>query len=294
MAASCRRHQVRSGEREELEEKGFVVFDGVLDRSMRDRLAAVADAVVAAQGPDHATSQQTTGSMVPVTSHPAYAELIALPAARDVLVSLGFADATFSDGWVISKPGGAPRLFWHYDWFAWEDPASYQRTPLQVALMYYLDDTCRANGCLRVVPGSHNRHNDLHDLLSVPRPALTAGEVSDVAEFGDRPDEVDVPIRAGELLVTDARLLHASHPNTTRERRRLVTLWYQPALSTLPERIQAQMARKAQQVPDWWPAEARQRVNDIRTTYDGNAEPYPRTLYRRRVQATGSNEGVAR
>lgn len=281
-------------QREELEDRGFVVFEGLLDASTVAALAAVTDVVVAARGAEHASRQRTTGSMVPVTSDPSYVDLITLPAARGALAALGFPGATFSDGWVISKPARAPRLFWHYDWFAWEDPASYQRTPLQISLMYYLDDTSRDNGCLRVIPGSHHRHNDLHELLSAPRDALSAGTQADVPEFDDRPDEVDVPVRAGDLLVADARLLHASHANSTDERRRLVTLWYQPTPADLPERIQAQMARKAQQPPAWWPARARDALATALTTYEGDAEPYPRTLYRRRGEPVSADEGGGR
>ena len=43
--------------------------------------------------------------------------------------------------------------------------------PPQVFCMYYLTDTCRENGCLRVIPGSHTRHNPLHDLVAEPHSA---------------------------------------------------------------------------------------------------------------------------
>ena len=35
----------------------------------------------------------------------------------------------------------------------------------------------------------------------------------------DHPDAVDLPMRAGDLVVADGRLLHAAHPNTTDARR---------------------------------------------------------------------------
>lgn len=273
----------RSIRRVELEENGFCIVPDVLDRSAVKELITVTDRVVDDQGAGHGTRQRTTGSMVPITSDPLYADLITRPSAWAALAELGFDDATFSDGWVISKPGGGPRLFWHYDWFTWEDEASYGATPLQVSLMYYLNDTTVENGCLRVVPGSHRTHNPLHDLLSRPRAELTRSEHDDWPEFADRPDEVDVPVRAGDLLITDARLLHAGHANRTNERRRLITLWYQPSLATMPERMQAQMALKAQKPPDSWPAASREKLNAVLTRYDGSAEPYERSLYRRQL-----------
>lgn len=267
--------------REALLRDGFVVVPDVLEDNLRERLKIVTDAVVARQDAEHAKRHLSTGSMVPTTSDPAYAELITLPAALAALASLGYPEPHFSDGWVISKPGGGRRLFWHYDWFTWQDDASLRREPLQVSLMYYLDSTRRENGCLRVIPGSHAAHNPLHDELSAQRRELDAGNDRHRAEFSDRPDEVDVPVRAGDLLIADARLLHAGHPNDTDERRRLITLWYQPDLASLPERMQAQMAAKAQPVPADWPPAARDAAWRVRTRYGGSAEPYERAPYRR-------------
>ena len=147
--------------------------------------------------------------------------------------------------------------------------------------MYYLSDTRPENGCLRVIPGSHCNHNALHDLLDAPHSeGLTRGDNLSAVEFSDRPDEVDVPIKAGDLLVGDARLLHTTHANDTDQRRTLLTLWYQPDLKTLPERIQAQMVAKAQPIPEDWPDDARHKVEALLARYDGTAVPYQRSLYR--------------
>jgi FPC/CPF motif-containing protein YcgG len=100
-----------------------------------------------------------------------------------------------------------------------------------------------------------------------------------------RPDEVDVPVVAGDLLIGDARILHAAHRNDTDARRTLITLWYQPELSSLPERMQAQMAAKAQAIPEWWPADAREQLGAVRASYSGSARPYDRSLYRPRPLA---------
>ena len=203
--------------------------------------------------------------------------------ALNALAALGFPHPTYTDGYVISKPGHSPRLFWHYDWFAWEDLSSYEPRPQQLFLMYYLSDTTRRNGCLRVIPGSHLHHNPLHDSLAAPH-SQELGEarhLDDVA-FSTRPDEADVSVRAGDLLIGDARLLHAAHENTTDERRSLITLWYQPDFAALSESVQAQMAAKVQSPPDWWPTEVRALVEPLLPCYQGNAAPLGRSLYRRK------------
>jgi len=219
--------------------------------------------------------------MIRTVTDPEFVDLVTNPATLAVIAAMGWATPTHTDGYVISKPPGGVRLFWHYDWFCWDDPVSYDQSPPQIFAMYYLQDTTRANGSLRVIPGSHRTHNALHDLLDEPHSAeLTkAGDLSHPG-FSTRQDEIDVPIRAGDLLLGDARLLHAAHANNSDERRTLVTIWYQPDFDALPERAQAQMMAKLHHPPEAYPAEARAKLATITPRYAGEAVPYERQLYR--------------
>ena len=74
--------------------------------------------------------------------------------------------------------------------------------------------------------------------------------------FAEHPDEVDICVGAGDLVVADARVLHAAWPNQTDQRRPLVLLWW----SVFP----------FPRVPSWWegaiPAE-------IQTDPDAAYEP---------------------
>ena len=97
-----------------------------------------------------------------------WGELVLHPGLFDCLRRLGYTDVTFTDGYVISKPPQSPQLFWHYDWFTWVEPEDFRPAPQQVFAMYYLTDTSRHNGCLRVIPGSHYRHNPLHEVIGQP------------------------------------------------------------------------------------------------------------------------------
>lgn len=269
---------------EQLVRDGFYTFPKILDDRMLDRLRGATDSLLAAQTEEQQRRQRSTGSMVPLskTEDPVFAELILWQPALDALRSVGYDRPTYTDGYIISKPGGGPRLFWHYDWFAWEDPSAFKPAAPQLFFMYYLTDTRQENGCLRVIPGSHVRHNALHDELSAPHSeALARAEDTDRPEFSTRPDEVDVPVNAGDLLIGDARILHAAHANTTGERRTLLTLWYQPDFQSLPERIQAQMVAKTHAIPEAWPTDVRERVRQMNPLYSGAAQPYERSLYRK-------------
>ena len=269
--------------RTQLIEQGYCLVPDILSEDLRARLEAATENLIAGQTAEQAASFRAQGSMFPTTSDPAFADLIALPSALACLHGMGFAHPTFSDGYVISKPGHSPRLFWHYDWFAWEDPRSYEPVPPQLFLMYYLSDTSPQNGCLRVVPGSHIHHNPLHDLLRAPhsKELGAARDLANAPEFTNRPDEADVPVRVGDLVIGDARLLHATHSNDTDARRTVITLWFQPDMASLPERMQAQMAAKTQPLPAAWPEAAKAKVAPLLTHYDGAALPYERSLYKR-------------
>lgn len=266
--------------REHLFADGFARFHGVFSHAQIDVWQAACDAALARHD---ARPYAAQGSMLPTTVDPILADLIAHPALLARLAELGFPDPSFADGYIISKPAGGGRLFWHYDWFAWDDPRSFEPPPPQVFAMVYLTDTRRENGCLRAIPGSHVAEHPLHRRLAEPHSAaLSRGEGD--AEFSDPPDAVDVPVDAGDLLIGDARLLHAAHANASDTRRTLITLWYQPDLESLPERMQAQMAAKTQPIPDHWPESARERLRPLlaRERYRGDAEPYGRQLWRPR------------
>ena len=277
--------------REQLLRDGYCKFEGVLPPEMVARLGAASDRLLDALPREQAEHLRAQGSLLHTTGDPLFAYLVANPAALQALASLGFPSPTFSDGYVISKPGHSPRLFWHYDWFAWQDPYSFGPNPPQLFAMFYLTNTSRTNGCLRVIPGSHVHHNPLHDDLREPHSALlsSARDMS-LPEFSDRPDEVDVPARAGDMLVGDARLLHAAHANETDERRTLITLWYQPDLRSMPEAIQAQMAAKVQKAPADWPQGAKDKYNALLASYEGTASPLARQLYRRQDLAHGGKQ----
>ncbi len=268
--------------KQQLRQDGFCLFEGALTPEKVQSLRAASDRMLDAFPKEEAEKLRAQGSLLPTTGDPEFADLVAWPAALDAMKSLGFEQPAFSDGYVIAKPGHSPRLFWHYDWFAWQDAYSFSTASPQLFAMYYLSDTSRRNGCLRVIPGSHIARNPLHDLLQEPHsPALSTARDMSLPDFSDRPDEVDVAVRAGDLILGDARLLHAAHANETDERRTLITLWYQPEMAAMPERIQAQMAAKVQHAPAWWPADAADKYNSLLARYEGDAQPYERALYPR-------------
>ena len=274
--------------RDQLLSNGFCKIPRMLTIDMLNKLRKATDLLLDLQTTEEKATHRSQGSSIEFnnTSDTLFADLITLPSSLQALSNLGFKDITFTAGFIISKPALSPQLYWHYDWFSWQDPSMYEPVPPQVFFMYYLTDTRRQNGCLRVIAGSHSKYNTLHALIGrTHRKELNKATDLNQEDFKTRPDEIDVPVNAGDLLIGDARLLHASHPNHTNKRRTVLTLWYQPDFSSLPERVRAQLVDShLRPVSKDWLKEGQAKVAALNPNYTGTAEPYKREFRSRKKE----------
>lgn len=264
-------------QKEQLLKDGYCVFENILDAEMLHSLRKVSDELLAGQSLENKKLYYSTGSNIPLTEDPFFAELIAYPDVLAALASLGYPESKFSIGFIISKQPNSPRLFWHYDYAAWDDPDAFGETPQQLFLMYYLVDTTPHNGCLRVIPGTHIHDNPLiSELQEAHIEELTRADNLDIVDFSTRPDEVDVPVKAGDLLIGDARLLHATHANHSSDRRTVLTLFYHPDFQQLSEPVQAFVSQNmTARIPEEWPQHAKNLVEPLLARYEGSARPLP-------------------
>ena len=252
---------------------GYCVFEQVLTQEMLARVRAASDGLLAAQSPEHFDEQKSTGSMISVYDDPFFADLVAYAPALNALNALGYPNPRWSSGFVISKPGHSPPLFWHQDWWGWNDPISYTDIPQQLFLMYYLVDTRIENGCLRVIAGSHRNRHPMHDVVHTAHTdELRRATDPSHPVYQPIPEDQAVPVRAGDLVIGDSRLLHGSHANQSGERRTVITLWYHPNFDTSSPRIQAHLSKIQSRVSDW-PPQAQELVQRLVPTYGGDEEP---------------------
>jgi hypothetical protein len=260
------------GKFEQLITDGFCLAENVLDPDMLSRLQQTTNQLLDAQSDEKYDEQRSTGSMVDVGSHPIFAELVVYPPARTVLEALGFLRPKWMSGYVISKPPESPALFWHQDWWGWNDPSSYTPLPQQLFLMYYLVDTTPHNGCLRLLRGSHlNRHRMHDEVPNAHTDELRRVTDPDHPAYQSIPEEVNVPVKAGDLVIGDSRLLHSAHANKSDLRRTVITLWYFPYFDLLSAGLRAVIARPREF--DGWDKEAKARTADFIPIYEGTAEP---------------------
>ncbi len=265
-------------QRDRLLRDGVCVIPRVLDPETLGRVQSHARSIVSGLSDEHRRAHRSTGSMVANRHLPSLAELIAWPPTLDVLARLGFDDVRFARAYLISKPPHSPPLFWHQDCTMWSgEPRAYSDLPPQLFAMYYLTDTSPENGCLRVIPGSHRKRHRLHDEVGVAHNTGSRSmDTPESALYAPAEGEADVPARAGDLVLGDARALHASHANHSNEDRTVITIWYHPMFSQLRPQTQRQITELARAEVDHWPESARRTVAPIIADYRGPAEPLPR------------------
>ena len=246
------------GKRDELVELGYTVVPGVIEPAFVAELRAWSEQVLRQRPVDPRYRYQ--GSDIAVLtprywaklagadrietakrfSDPIVERILDYPPLLEACRRLGLENLRSSESVVLlSKPPGGPPLYWHQDCVFWNSPRAATPWPTRISLSFYLVDMRRENGCLRVIPGTHRRRIDLHDLL----PTAHEAEIQAVTDlthpmFRNRADAVDVTVHAGDLILADNRLLHGAWPNRTGRRRSLILGWHD--VLSFPE------------PPTWW------------------------------------------
>ena len=265
--------------RDELVELGFTVVPDMMEPGLLEELRTWSDDVFARlpvdpkyryQGSDiHVCTERLWKTMDAEADerrfpHPIVARVIDQPKQLAVCDELGLEGLAAHDNIILlSKPAYGPPLYWHQDYMNWNSPAAATPWPTVIFLSYYLTDTTREKGCLRVIPGSHRRRLDLHDTLpNAHEQEIQAIDDLEHPVFAEREDAVDLPMKAGDLVIADARLMHGAWPNQTDQRRTLILAWHR--VFPFPE------------PPSWWgdreiPDVVRNATPDA--TYEGTRTP---------------------
>jgi hypothetical protein len=269
----------------ELEDKGFIHAPGVFDSAFMDSLLLRAHATLFRESADSREQVKSNGSLIHLADNPEYADVIAAPALNRLLRDCGASDPRFTGGFLISKPGGGPPLFWHQDWWGWDDDSAYQSRAHQLFAMIYLTDTTIENGCLRVIPRSHRLDHLLHHLDMAHSEGMQRYRDPTNAAYADHPDQVAVPVRAGDVLIGDARLIHGAFANRSSEERPLLTLWFMPHWNSMPPEMRALAYKgfmRGDDIPSSvtspstfldWPQALKNRITHLLPPDDGGVAP---------------------
>jgi ectoine hydroxylase len=110
----------------------------------------------------------------------------------------------------------------HQDYPYWVDEA--EAASEVATVMLFLDDATLANGCLKVVPGSHRagRWQTRTDTDEFGRNEVDVNAYPDV-------QPIPLEVEAGSVVMFGAFLAHQSAPNRSNAERRALLFSYQPA-----------------------------------------------------------------
>jgi len=143
-------------------------------------------------------------------------------ATRDRLATVLDDHRPVAAGLLLKWPDDDSAKSVHQDWSI-VDEERHRTVNVWIAL----DDTTVDNGALRVLPGSHRRFARVR-----PAPRLPDG-VEDPLSGLSIDDLRPVPVRAGQAIVMDMALVHASAPNRTDDLRAAVGIMYAPRAAQL-------------------------------------------------------------
>lgn len=269
--------------RDQLLEDGYCVVPGVLRGEALERIQAYSDEFLDTHpAPERYRFQGTDFTIMnevevnrylsgkaqyrpdrPLHFSPMTDELLANERQAQTCADLGLEGMHHTNNFIIlSKPAHGPALYWHQDNMEWNHPKSGLPWPTMIFLSYYMVDTTRHNGCLRVIPGTHRKRIEFHDLLpDAHEDELQAPETTeDHPAFSDHPDAVDLSVAAGDLVIADSRILHAAWPNQSEQRRTLILQWW--SVFPFPS------------MPTWWEGEIPPELSfDPAAHYEGTRTP---------------------
>ena len=119
---------------------------------------------------------------------------------------------------------------WHQDGHYWPI------RPLATCTVWLaLEPSTRANGCLRVIPGSH-RSRQLHEHLHEDRNDLTLNQRL-VPQSFDENTAVDLELQPGQMSLHDVYMIHGAAANRSSQRRTGVALRYMPSSSVFERQL---------------------------------------------------------
>ena len=137
---------------------------------------------------------------------------------------------------VFGKPAGSGKATpWH------QDAAYWPIRPLATCTIWVaLDDSGPDNGCLRVIPGSHRSRDHLKHHTD-NRGDYTLNKELDPVEF-EESEARDIVLKAGQVSLHDAYLVHGSKPNRSGRRRAGYVIRLMPSTSVWDRALGARMA----------------------------------------------------
>ena len=193
------------------------------------RLSAIFEELLASQDPGRRADQLD----VPHFTCPALFEFLLADEVLDLVESfIGPDIGLWSSHFICKEPQIGRATPWHEDSAYWN--GRMDRMDQIITVWLAIDPSMRANGCMRVLPGTHV--NGFSDYEEVDR-AVNTFPRQIIPEQLDESRAVYFELEPNECSLHDARIVHGATANTSAQRRCGYTMRYFALTSTVvPER----------------------------------------------------------
>lgn len=194
--------------------EGYLPFhEPVLPPDRFEALKAYFETILADLPPD----ERPEAMDVPHFMHPRLLEWALDDAILDIVEPITGPDIALYSSHFICKPrGNGKRVPWHEDSAYWKG----RMNPMEICTVWLaIDPSTRVNGCMKVIPRTHvegqkgySGYDDVESEHSVFSTEIKAAQRDDSKA-------VYLELAANECSLHDARVMHASEPNTSEIRR---------------------------------------------------------------------------
>jgi phytanoyl-CoA hydroxylase len=208
--------------RESYERDGYVVARGVIDEALVEEAREHVDWLLG-KHPDTRPEHLHHNLM---QDDPFWVRLVADEHLLDVAEKfIGPNVALFASHYIAKRPFDGQAVLWHQDGGFWP------LEPMEVVTLWLaLDETTPENGCLRVVPGTHELSlQEMHERSDVDNVLGSEIDLSTV----DESRAVDILLSPGDVEIHHPNLIHGSHANTSPRWRRGLTIRYIPTTTRI-------------------------------------------------------------
>lgn len=204
--------------RNRYDRNGYVVVRNVLDETLIAD-ARRHEAWYRAQHPD-ATPEQLHGELADVRD-PFYYHLARDERLLNVAAQfIGPDIAVFATGYIFKPPHSDLKILWHQDGSYWP------LEPMEVVTLWVaITESTPANGCMRVIPGTHRM--DLHPMQTDRSERNLLNSRIDLA-LVEEDQAVDLVLQPGDVSIHHPNILHGSGANESDDWRVNMVIRYIP------------------------------------------------------------------
>jgi len=222
-------------------EHGYVLPRYRLPDPLLQRLRRSLDQLLAAYT-DVAQEDLANPHMLPPVSGPDMNPFMAAarhPAILDMIEQIIGPDIVLWISRILCKPPVKGReVPWHQDGEYWP-----MRPLATCSVWIAIDPVSVANGCMRLIPGSHQR-KELYKHHVSDRENLVLNLELDSNQFDER-KAVNVELGPGQMSLHDVRMIHCSLANTSGQRRAALIMRYMPGTSHYDRSLRDQRRDKS-------------------------------------------------